>query len=204
MAHGLLAVLDANVDDCAIELEALEPFAQAMPTQWCLATSRVLGLLAHAAGHRRRAITHFEASLALCRANGFTPELAWTCHDYAATLLRVWQRSRSGPGSGPAGQKGSTPSRHLALPGSESGLPHSDSDFAPGSYHKPADLTARELEVLQLLVEGRTNKAIAQTLFISVHAVNLHVARVLHKTGTSNRTEAAAFAARQHLVERSF
>ena len=36
LARGLLAVLDANVDDCAMELEALEPFANAMPTQWCL------------------------------------------------------------------------------------------------------------------------------------------------------------------------
>ena len=30
---------------------------------------------------------HFEQALAFCRASGFKPELAWTCHDYAAALL---------------------------------------------------------------------------------------------------------------------
>ena len=58
-----------------------------MPTQWGLATAALLGLLAHAAGQKRRAWTHFEAALAFCRASAFRPELAWTCHDYAAALL---------------------------------------------------------------------------------------------------------------------
>ena len=66
---------------------------------------------------------------------------------------------------------------------------------------KPAGLTARELEVLHLVAQGKANKEIAQALFISTYTVNVHVARVLQKTGASNRTEAAAYAARHHLVE---
>ena len=65
---------------------------------------------------------------------------------------------------------------------------------------KPAGLTTRELDVLRLISEGRTNKEIAQALFISTHTVAVHVARVLQKTGTSNRTEAAAYATRRHLL----
>jgi DNA-binding CsgD family transcriptional regulator len=65
---------------------------------------------------------------------------------------------------------------------------------------KPAGLTTRELDVLRLISEGRTNKEIAQALFISTHTVAVHVARVLRKTGTSNRTQAAAHATRRHLL----
>jgi DNA-binding CsgD family transcriptional regulator len=54
--------------------------------------------------------------------------------------------------------------------------------------------------VLRLIAEGRTNKEIAQRLFISIHTVAVHVARVLQKTGTSNRTEAVAYAHRCHLL----
>jgi DNA-binding CsgD family transcriptional regulator len=185
-----------------MELEELEPFAPTMPTQWCLATSRVLGLLAHGAGHRRRAIGHFEASLAFCRASGFTPELAWTCHDFAATLLE----SSSGRDRARAAallDEGEHAVAALGLTRLGQRIAAFRQRFGARLARKPAGLTARELEILQLVVAGRTNKEIAQTLFISVHTVNVHVARVLHKTGASNRTEAAAFAARQHLVERS-
>jgi DNA-binding CsgD family transcriptional regulator len=200
IARGLLAVLEARGDDCASELEALEPFAQVMPTQWCLSTGRVLGLLAHRAGHRRRAIRHFQASLTFCRASGFTPELAWTCHDYAATLLQsgsAHDRIQAAALLNEAEQAAAA----LGLAGLRRRITEFRRRCAGRLVRKPGGLTARELEVLQLLVAGRTNKEIAQALFISVHTVNVHVARVLHKTGTSNRTEAAAFAARQQLVE---
>jgi DNA-binding CsgD family transcriptional regulator len=65
---------------------------------------------------------------------------------------------------------------------------------------KPAGLTNREMEVLALLSVGKTNKEIADALYISTNTVAIHVARVLGKTGSSNRTEAASYAVRRHLV----
>ncbi len=54
---------------------------------------RLLGLLAHFMGNLRQAAAHFEDSLAFCRKAGYRPELAWSCCDYADTLL---QRNESG------------------------------------------------------------------------------------------------------------
>jgi DNA-binding CsgD family transcriptional regulator len=61
-------------------------------------------------------------------------------------------------------------------------------------------LTHRELEVLPLLVAGRTNAEIADTLVISPRTVGVHVSRIIQKLGASRRTEAADFARRRGLV----
>ncbi|MGD8759712.1 MAG: response regulator transcription factor [Anaerolineales bacterium] len=61
-------------------------------------------------------------------------------------------------------------------------------------------LTARELEVLQLMAEGLSNKAIAQRLEISEHTVKFHVNAILGKLGSQSRTEAAMRAARLGLI----
>jgi NarL family two-component system response regulator LiaR len=61
------------------------------------------------------------------------------------------------------------------------------------------ELTAREREVLALLVEGLTNAEIAASMHFSVAAVKYHVSGILSKLGASNRTEAAALA-REHNV----
>ena len=53
-----------------------------------VAVDRLLGMLAVALGHIDEAIAHFEDSLAICRKAGYRPELAWTCCDYADTLLQ--------------------------------------------------------------------------------------------------------------------
>jgi DNA-binding CsgD family transcriptional regulator len=55
-------------------------------------------------------------------------------------------------------------------------------------------LTAREREVLDVLVTGATNRAIADKLFISEKTVSVHVTNMLAKLGVTNRTEAAAVA----------
>ena len=57
-------------------------------------------------------------------------------------------------------------------------------------------LTPRELEVLELLAEGRTNRQIAEALFISESTAGVHVSNILGKLGATNRVEAAAIAYR--------
>jgi DNA-binding NarL/FixJ family response regulator len=58
-------------------------------------------------------------------------------------------------------------------------------------------LTQREKQVLALLVEGLSNKEIAQALGISARTVNFHLENVYGKLGVSSRTEAAVRALRQ-------
>lgn len=70
----------------------------------------------------------------------------------------------------------------------------------PLSPAYPDGLTLREVEVLRLMALGRNNRQIAEDLVVSVRTVDHHVASILAKTGAANRTEAAAYAARQGLV----
>ena len=56
----------------------------------------------------------------------------------------------------------------------------------------PSHLTARELEVLDLVAQGLRDAEIAKRLFLSQKTVNHHVSAILHKLGVSTRTEAAA------------
>ena len=61
-------------------------------------------------------------------------------------------------------------------------------------------LTSRELEVVQLLAEGLTNRRIGERLGISEHTAKFHVNSILGKLGASSRSEAVAQAARLGLV----
>jgi DNA-binding NarL/FixJ family response regulator len=73
-----------------------------------------------------------------------------------------------------------------------------------GSSAEPAGvstLTARETEVLRLLAEGRTNRQLARELYISEKTVSVHVSNILAKLGVRSRTEAAAVAHRDGLLD---
>jgi DNA-binding CsgD family transcriptional regulator len=61
-------------------------------------------------------------------------------------------------------------------------------------------LTPRELDVLALIAEGASNKAIARRLGISVHTVKFHIASLLDKLDADGRTEAVAQAARSGAI----
>jgi DNA-binding NarL/FixJ family response regulator len=64
----------------------------------------------------------------------------------------------------------------------------------------PAGLTARQVDVLQLLTEGLTNADIAERLFVSPKTVDHHVSAVLMKLEVSTRREAATIAKDRGLV----
>ena len=61
-------------------------------------------------------------------------------------------------------------------------------------------LTARELEVLTLVAEGRSNRQVAEALFISAKTASVHVSNILAKLGVASRVEAAAVAHRHGLL----
>jgi len=65
----------------------------------------------------------------------------------------------------------------------------------------PGGLTDREVEVLRLIAIGRNNREVAQVLSISPNTVANHMRSILEKTYCANRTEAAAFAAREGLLK---
>jgi len=62
------------------------------------------------------------------------------------------------------------------------------------------ELTARELEVLRLIVEGKSNKAIAAELSIAEGTVKIHINNILSKLGVSDRTQAATFALQRGII----
>jgi DNA-binding CsgD family transcriptional regulator len=76
-------------------------------------------------------------------------------------------------------------------------LPLSGRAAAPARF----GLTERELEVLRLVAEGRTNREIADELFISPKTASVHVSNILAKLGVATRTEAAAVTHRLHLLD---
>lgn len=70
----------------------------------------------------------------------------------------------------------------------------------PAEPDSEAPLTPRELEVLALLAEGASNKAIARRLGISVHTAKFHVGQLLDKLDATGRTDAVAHAARLGVI----
>jgi DNA-binding CsgD family transcriptional regulator len=70
---------------------------------------------------------------------------------------------------------------------------------APGE--QVAALTPREIEVLNLMAEGASNKTIARRLEISVHTVKFHVGSLLDKLDAAGRTDAVAHAARLGVIQ---
>ncbi|MGA8256256.1 MAG: AAA family ATPase [Nocardioides sp.] len=72
---------------------------------------------------------------------------------------------------------------------------------APRADTAPDTLTARELEIVGHVAEGRTNGEIGKLLFISTKTVSVHVSNILGKLGAAGRTEAAAIARRRGLLD---
>jgi two-component system, NarL family, response regulator LiaR len=63
------------------------------------------------------------------------------------------------------------------------------------------ELTNREMEVLLLMAQGKTNQEIADELFIAVKTVKVHVSNILSKLGVQDRTQAVIYAFKHSLVK---
>ncbi len=65
----------------------------------------------------------------------------------------------------------------------------------------PGDLTAREYQILKLLASGQTNKAVAQSLDISVRTVDIHRSNIMRKLKLVTYSDLVKFAVRHKLIE---
>jgi tetratricopeptide (TPR) repeat protein len=84
---GIQAIIDDRAQEAGEQYAALQNI-QGILVPFQISGDRILGLLAHVMGNLSQAAAHFEDSLAFCRKAGYRPELAWTCCDYADTLLQ--------------------------------------------------------------------------------------------------------------------
>jgi DNA-binding NarL/FixJ family response regulator len=166
------------------------------------AMSRYLGTLATTLARWDEAAQHFEDALAMNARMDARPWLAHTQYAYATMLL-----ARSHPGdddkatalldaalsTAHALGMGALEQRLTARLGQTAAPP-------PATLPLLDALSQREVEVLRLLATGKSNRDIADTLCISLNTVATHVRNILTKTGTANRTEAAAYALRSGLL----
>ena len=196
--RALIAVWENDAEEAARLYQALRPHSGTLSVMAC---DRLLGLLGGTMGRFDIATDRFEEALGFCRNAGYRPELAWTCHDYAQTLLE----SHDADGRGRAMsliEEGLTVASAVGMrPVMERlGLLRKRAESRGAVPVEPSGITQREVDVLRLIAAGRSNRQIADELFISHHTVNYHVKNILSKTGSANRAEAATYAAHHGLV----
>ena len=165
------------------------------------AASRYLGMLAATMSRWDAAERHFQDALEMDSKMGARTWLAHTQLQYAEMLL---DRGRAEDGANAAAllSDALATSKELGMQSLEAHVAASlerksgPQDSAP-SY--PDGLSEREVEVLRLISLGKSNRVIAEDLFISANTVANHVRNILTKTGLANRTAAAAYAIHQSL-----
>ena len=202
MGLALLAVWRSDAMLADEQYNALAEHQGEMAGTMSIAVDRLLGLVAQTMGDPDQAASHFEDALAFCRRAGYRPELAWTCNDYAETLIE-----RAGADDkkkaedlldeslGISTELGMRPLMERVA-----ALQEKVETLASNSVLYPDGLTQREVEVLRLVAAGKSNPEIGEELFISPRTATTHVSNILNKINAANRAEAATYAARQGLV----
>jgi class 3 adenylate cyclase/DNA-binding CsgD family transcriptional regulator/DNA-binding transcriptional ArsR family regulator len=165
------------------------------------AASRYLGLLATTMAYWDEAERHFKDAMAMNTGMEARPWLAHTQHDYAAMLL-----TRNRPGDGDTAtalfDEALRTARELGMRALEDRITAHLAPPPPAAVPFDLDdLSPREIDVLHLIAAGKSNREIADALFISLNTVATHVRNILTKTDCANRTEAAAYAMRHGLSE---
>jgi DNA-binding NarL/FixJ family response regulator len=163
----------------------------------------MLGLLAQTMGDLYVAEGHFQKAMEFCRRAGCLPELGWSALDYARLLLR-----RNSPGDQAEALSLLEAARDIArryhlrpLDEQVAAVQPQNRTLAGTLAIYPDGLTHREMEVLRLIALGKSNRQIAEDLFINLHTVIRHVSNILSKTGVANRAEAVTYALRRQLLQ---
>jgi DNA-binding CsgD family transcriptional regulator len=163
-ADGRPAALREAWDEAAA---AWETVRQPYPQAQALTGAAAAAL---AAGDREGAALRLRRAATLADSVGAAP--------LRAEIARLFRHARPGPAPAEAGGPGSTGASGTTIP----------------EAAQPFGLTARELEVLQLVAAGRSNREIAAELFISAKTASVHVSNILSKLSVASRGEAAATA----------
>jgi class 3 adenylate cyclase/DNA-binding CsgD family transcriptional regulator len=157
---------------------------------------RLLGGLAALLGRPEEAEEHFRVALDLAERSRSPLWTAEVQSDWADVLgAREPERARQLRDQAlmAADRYGITRLRDRAIR-----LPSAEVSAGP---ELPDNLSLREAEVLRLVATGRSNREIADVLFISQNTVANHVRSILQKTGCTNRTEASLYAVRRGLLD---
>ena len=190
----MLAVMNDDSEAASEHYAALKHITSAAVLN--INVERVKGLLAGTLGDLDAVVAHFQSASEFCRKTGHRPELAWSTYNHARVLA---QRHDAGDveravtiledGISLATELGMTPlvASALAL----------QAQLVPGPETRPVypgGLTQREVEVLTLLAQGRTNREIAANLVLSERTVQRHISNIYTKINARNRADATTFA----------
>lgn len=201
--------LEANLRPTILETLGLEPALEALASQ----STRVHGLQIILALERMRERLPAPVEQALFRATQDALDRTIRHAQASQVTIRLERRDErlvftySDNGFAPTGDDLLRPAlqRLTQLGGAvKSGFnPQGNFEMTISfALDKPVDLTPRELETLQLLSEGLSNKEIARALSVSPRTVNFHLDNIYSKLGVSSRTEAAIYALRHGWVRR--
>lgn len=163
------------------------------------AADTVLGMLATTLARGPAARRHFEAALAMNERLNARPALVRTRWFFAQLLLPdpdPAQRDRAAE----LLRLAHADAAELGMQSVVASIEVQRAALAAAPARLPAGLSAREAQVLRLVATGKGNRQIAAELFVSPNTVANHVRSILAKTGSANRTEAAAFAMHNALL----
>lgn len=153
---------------------------------------RYLARMAALDGDSDAAERHFAAALEMDRRMGSVVHVSET--------LARWASFAASRGRAEESRRLAGEARAIAAPIGQSRVVGLVDALLSSSSEGPDGLTEREVEVLRLLAEGLSNRAIGERLYISTNTAANHVRNILIKIGAANRTQAAMYAADRELL----
>ena len=197
-----IAVLITDRELCSVLAPRLTPVAFLSSyrfTQTCPA--RLLGGAYALLAEPEKARAYYHQALETAGKIRFRPEIALTHLQLAELLLESFPGERAEAvdhldfAIGELRDMKMQPALERAL-----GLQEKLDSPTGDAVSYPDGLSQREVEVLRLIARGKSNREIAEELFISASTVSHHVTSILNKTVSSNRAEAAIYASRHDLA----